>query len=51
MKMGSTLIDISVSATRSRVFHAKNGEPKWHGPHTRLCLQKGEIKEQEKNNV
>jgi len=46
--LGSTLIDTSVSATKSRVFHAKNGEPKWHGPHTRLNLQKGEIKEQEK---
>jgi 3-oxoacyl-ACP reductase-like protein len=59
MKMGSTLTGISVSATKSRVFHAKNGppqiesaakinEPKWHSPHTRLNLQKGEIKEEKK---
>jgi len=46
--------DISVSATNSRVFHAKDGppqskalrkinEPSRHGPHTRLNLQMGEL--------
>jgi len=58
----AALTGISVSATKSRVFHAKTAlrkskvlrkinEPSWHGLHTRLDLQKGEIKEQEKNNV
>jgi RNA polymerase sigma-70 factor (ECF subfamily) len=58
----AALSGISVSATKSRVFHAKTAlrkskvlrkiyEPSWHGLHTRLDLQKGEIREQEKNNV
>jgi RNA polymerase sigma factor (sigma-70 family) len=58
----AALTGISVSATKSRVFHAKTAlrkskvlrkinEPSWHGLHTRLDLQQGEIKEQEKNNV
>jgi hypothetical protein len=58
----AALTGISVSATRSRVFHAKTAlrkskvlrkidEPRWHGLHTRLDLKRGGIKEQEKNNV
>jgi RNA polymerase sigma factor (sigma-70 family) len=58
----AALTGISVSATKSRVFHAKTAlrkskvlrkiyEPSWHGLHTRLDLQKGEITEEEKNNV
>jgi DNA-directed RNA polymerase specialized sigma24 family protein len=58
----AALTGISVSAAKSRVFHAKTAlrkskvlrkinERSWHGLHTRLDLQKGEIKEQEKNKV
>src|SRR5260370_31095977 len=32
---------------KSKVLRKIN-QPKWHGPHTRLNLQKGEIKEQKK---
>ena len=53
---------ISVSAAKALSFHAKAAlrkskvlrkiyEPSWHGLHTRLDLPKGEITEQEKNNV
>jgi DNA-directed RNA polymerase specialized sigma24 family protein len=44
----------SVSATKSRVFHAKTALRKskvLRRLHTRLDLQKDEIKEQEKNDV
>jgi RNA polymerase sigma-70 factor (ECF subfamily) len=58
----AALSGISVSATKSRVFHAKTAlrkskvlrkidEPHRHGPHTRLDLKRGGIEEQEKNNV
>jgi RNA polymerase sigma factor (sigma-70 family) len=58
----AALSGISVSATKSRVFHAKSAlrkskvlckinEPSRHGLHARLELQKDEIKGQEKDNV
>jgi RNA polymerase sigma factor (sigma-70 family) len=58
----AALSGISVSATKSRVFHAKTAlrksevlrkidEPSWHGLHTSLDSKRGGIKEQEKNNV
>ena len=58
----AALTGISVSATKSRVFHAKTAlrkskvlrkidEPSWHGLHTRLDLKRGGTKEQQKNNV
>jgi 3-oxoacyl-ACP reductase-like protein len=54
MKMGSTLTGISVSATKSRVFHAKNGPPQIESAAQDQRAQMAwptyaaEIKEQEK---